>query len=346
MATTNINVKIPYNPMTMLSEGNNEFTIVASVIARASGTPVHGNPITWTLLTPSSDHEYSFYRNVKGNTSTQQLEIRFPKVKNVLTSLMTSDESLVAQFVQFGSTTGIQSTNFTARRPTGMGLTLRGNGTSWTVSNAFGNGNLQINSVSSGRTAFDLGTTQTGFDSNSVSISYVGTNNYRIERLFSGIPGSAGLAFYMIDIATNTRVTTAPTSNDAVLISNTGQGVLPVGLGTWLIANNQLGNLILENNNFWCIGMYELWMKAAAISTTEIKVKWQAKSGVTQYKLLRSTAFTVDSNGDYVLTTPTTVYTGTDLSYVDTGLTADTMYYYQLTDQSDVEITQFNTKTK
>ncbi len=81
------------------------------------------------------------------------------------------------------------------------------------------------------------------------------------------------------------------------------------------------------------MGLFELWMKASPLSSTEMKVKWQSKSGVTQYKLNRSTAFTVDVNGNYVLTAPTQVYIGTDLSFIDTGLTANTMYYYQLTNE-------------
>lgn len=343
--TTDLNIKIPTNPMTMLAQGDNEFTIMASVIARAQGTFTHGQPIVWNILTNADSHGSSFYRSVKGDVSTQLLNIRYPTVKSVISSVMNSDETLVTQLIQFGCTTGVQSTNFRARRPTNMGLLLRGNGTNWDVSNSFGNINLQVNSVSSGRTAFDLGAFQTGFDSNSVNINYVGVNNYRIERIFSGIPGTAGLAFFMVNIATNTRVTTAPTSSDAVTLTNTGQGLLNVGLGTYFISNQQFGNGILNNENFWCIGLFELWMKAAPLSATEIRVKWQSKSGVTQYKLRRSTAFTVDVNGDYVLTTPTEVYTGTALSFVDTGLNSNTMYYYQLLDQTDTEITQFNTKT-
>lgn len=331
-------------PMAMLSEGNNDFVIMASVIASAGGTLTHGQPIVWEILKPNTDHEYSFYRGIKGLPSTA-LEIRYPKVKNVISSIMTGDEELRKFGVHFGSTTGIQTTTFIASRLIPQGFQLRGNSTNWTASGIF-NAAYSLNTISSGLTTLNLQSTTTGFDPTIPIITYTGRNNYRIERVYSGLGGTAGFGFYLVNIDTNSRITTAPTVDDYVHISNWGIGQLQVNLLNYIISLPSTGNGFLFNNNFWTIGMFELWMKSFPISSTEMKIIWQPKSGVTTYKLRRSTAYTADVNGDYVLTTPTEIYTGTALEFIDTGLTANTMYYYQLLDQTDTEITQFNSKTK
>lgn len=340
---------IPNMPIAMLAEGNNDFVCMASIIGRPSGTPINGQPITWEILANNSDHGSSLIRSVLGDTSTQFLKFRYPTVKKVLSFLVTGDESFATQGVLFGSSVGTNVAQTKGSRVTESGFKMQGNGTSWSITPSSAGASLTINAFSAGLTSFNIASNIVNFDSNKVQISYVGEGNYRVKRKWSGIAGTAGVAFYLVDNVTNTVLTTAPTSTDYIIISSCGVNQQTLPLGTWgNPANPQNTNIFMAGGqfNFWCIGMFELWLKCMPLSTTSILAKWQAKTGVTSYILKRSTAFTVDVNGDYVLTTPVTIYTGTDLEFVDTGLTGNTMYYYQLLNQSSVEISQFNTKTR
>ena len=345
---TEINIKIPTNPMTMLAEGSNEFVSLASIIVRPTGVVSNGAPITWAILNNANNHGSTLFRSAIGQ-ATQALRFKYPEVKTIISTIVTGDESYQKQLVSFGASVGTSFADVFATRPVAQGIRLTGNGTNFTQ---LGSTALTVNAISAaGLISFNLNASSTGYDFNAVVFQYVGANNYRVRRKLTGVPGTAGLGIELIDIETNTVVTTAPTSDDVIMIGNFGNDTAQLNLNTWgnpaSLVSQQKTNVFMSatGHNLWCIGLFELWMKAAPISTTEIKVKWQSKSGVTNYKLLRSTAFTVDANGDYVLTAPTEIYSGTDLSFVDTGLTTDTMYYYQLLDQTDAEITQFNTKT-
>ena len=62
-------------------------------------------------------------------------------------------------------------------------------------------------------------------------------------------------------------------------------------------------------------------LSIAAAGTTSVKASWSAVTGATGYQLYRSTSAT----GTY-----TRVYSGTARGYTNTGLTADTTYYYKV----------------
>jgi len=333
--------KIPFNPMTMLAQGDNEFTCMASIIARPSGTGVNNDPIIWSIIS-DGDHDYGFMRSLIATTSGN-LQVKYPEVKKILFGSASPDETIVVHGAQFGCSISKTACSVTSYRQIMQGFRLVGNGTNtWTKSGTF-SGNATVANIDvTGLTLITPLISTNPVEGTGVSVDYVGKNNYRIERNLAG----GQTSFYLIDNATNTRVTTNPTSNDGVIVSNYGIMSYIVNLEKWKIG--AVGNQFLNSAvaNIWIQGCFELWMKVFTISTTELLAKWQSKSGVTSYTLKRSTAYTVDVNGNYVLTSPTTVYTGTDLQYLDSGLTTNTMYYYQLLDQSGIEITQFNTKTK
>lgn len=332
-------------PMAMLSEGDNDFVVVASIIARPTGSITNGVPIVWSILDDET-HTPSFYRQVFGDPSTQELRVRFPKVKKVLSWWMMGDEDFVKRSVQFGARVGLVDAQIVVGYKIPCAGRLNGNGTSWTITGTE-SANIVLNSFSGGTTFLNYSANIQDFNAQSVVVAYHGTNNYRVVRVFAGL-GSSPIAFKLVDNTTNATITTAPTSSDIVLISNVGLYFRKVQMYTWATTDQNTTNSWMGGGfaNFWSGGSFEVWMKSFPISDTEMKIIWQSKSGVTTYKLRRSTAFTVDVNGDYVLTSPVEIYSGTGLEFIDTGLTSDTMYYYQLLDQSDVEITQFNSKTK
>jgi len=340
----------PFVPMSMMAQGDNEFACFASVIVRPTGAVSNGAPITWEKLTNADNHGSSFIRSAIGQSGSG-LRYGYPQVKSVLSLVTGVDELFAKNGCITGPSAGVSYADMRVYRPTASGVTMRGNGTTWTFTTSpSGFSPLSLYAApTSGKVDFNFATGYNNVSIESMGMTYVGTNNYRIERIFSALFGNAGIGFYLVDIATNTRVTTPPTSADVVTITSPNILNLEVNMAIWGNPNaSQNTNLFMSATgfNFWCIGLFELYMKVLTVSDTELLAKWQSKSGVTSYTLKRSTAYTVDVNGNYILTTPTTVYTGTALEFADTALTPDTMYYYQLLDQTATEITQFNTKTK
>tara|TARA_R110000765_G_scaffold93781_2_gene176743 strand:- start:12288 stop:13400 length:1113 start_codon:yes stop_codon:yes gene_type:complete len=337
----------PVNPVAMIKDGDNEFVVMATAIPsiNLSTTPTHGSNIVWDILDITSDHSSSFYTSLE-TTVGQKLRLNYPTVKEVLFHNTGCDERLSLYGVIPGQSVGTSFLEINASRDAGRtGFQLAGNGTNWT---ATGDGAFELYdlaSLNSGVTAFNIKANTQSFDGKSVQIQYVGTNNYRIRRITSGIPGSAGMAFIMVDIATNLDVTTAPAVGDLVVLTGfatTRQAIRldvwiqPTGASSAMTSSNGFMNSV--NTNFWCFGVYELWMKVLNVSSTENLVKWQAKSGVTTYNLYRDTLED--------LSTKTLIYSGTLLEFIDSGLITGTKYYYELEDQTNTEITRFNTKTK
>lgn len=347
MATTTVNIKVPDNPLTMLTSSSNDFSIIATAAIRPTvSSQTSGEPITWEFIN-DANHDHSFFRGLtlSGNTG---VKVRYPSIKKVLALNATSDESFSNYGVHWGASVGLQEATIEPKQFVTYSGRWRGNGSGGFAARGFTSSDytLSFNS-STGLISVSDSSNIKCLNSEAITITYTGLNNYRIRRDYTSIPLNGGVVakFYLVDNSTNTVVTSNPTSDDSITLIG--------GSISYYVRTNIYSTFPISGNSFmfsgvfnaWVIGAFELWMKAAPISDTEIKVKWQEKSGVTEYRLNRATSFTIDANGDYVLTSPTQVYTGTDLSFIDTGLTSDTMYYYQLTDQTDTEITQFNTKT-
>jgi len=321
------------NAFSMAAAGDNEFIIIGSVIARPSGTGVSSDPVNWAMIS-DVDHDYSFITSLSTSVSGTLL-CQYPKVKRIFNFTATGDEGFIAAGTIFGSSVTNTQASISAYRPIMQGFRLLGNGTStWTKGGTFA-GNATVGAFDgAGQTIISPLVATNPVEGTGVSIDYVGQNNYRVERTLSG----GGTVFYLRDVLTNTRVTTPPTSTDAVIVSNYGVMSYRVNLDKWV--TTPIGNLFMNTPtiNVWIVGVFEVWLKVFSTSQTTQKAKWQSKSGVTTYKLYRDTA----SN----LATKVLIYSGTDLQFIDTGLVTNTMYYYELEDQTNTEISRFNSKTK
>jgi hypothetical protein len=132
-------------------------------------------------------------------------------------------------------------------------------------------------------------------------------------------------------------VTSAPTTSDEILISNAGELGMRVSAYLYNLSNTWFASSM----NFWVFGAYECWLVAAPVSTTSTQVRWQAKyPSATTYKIYRSTT----KHG-----TRTLIHTGTEGTYVDSGLAPSTLYYYHLVavvGGIDTYVTYFTTNTK
>lgn len=310
------------------------FYVLAAGIARTDNTYSPGNPITWVIIDPVTNHASSFYDSIIGSGSG--ITYRYPNVKNVLNTTITGDEVFATNMVSLGTSSALTSFGSPVIRPAVLNIRLTGNGTStWSSANGLGlTARWSISGFSSGGTSFNIDGPATTIDYDGINIQYIGTNNYRIRRSYSGL-GSYNVRFYLIDEFGN-DVTSNPTSADEVIISAGAMAPVGTNMGTWEASNQFIDGFA----NFWAIGLYECWLVASPLSSTSTLVRWQnIYPSATNYKIYRATS---------LYGSRTLIHAGTDASYTDTGLSAGTHYWYFMiatVGGVDTEITYFHTAT-
>lgn len=328
------------NPGVYFSPGQNAnagFIVFATAIARPTNSFVNGNPILWEIINYTSDHNSSFFDSAYGNTSNGRLFLRTPKVKYVMLGMVNPDEVFALQNCIAGPSVGVTDLQFPVHRSMQLGFKLTGNGAgTWTVASSFPSLITQSTyNTSTGFTGFNLGASW-GIDYNSPNIQYIGTHNFRIRRQYSAL-GIYNVGFIIVD-EFNNPVTDAPSTSDEIVITNGGTHTIQVSMGTWL---NNINNFMNTASNWWVYGVFECWLVAAPVSTTSIQVRWQTNyPSATTYKISRS------STGLYG--TFTLIHTGTEGTYIDAGLTANTRYTYKMVAVVagvDTDVTTFTTNT-
>lgn len=317
------------------------FVVFASCIVFPTDTFIHGQPVTWGILDHSTNHNSSFYDSVYGNTGNQRLAIRYPTVKNVLYSVLNPDEVLSNNGIFAGPTVGVNLLEAPVYRMRSVGMRLTGDGSgNWTLQGnpAFGTYSqftVSAFSTGDGGTSFDVGSW--GYDPDQTQIQYIGPNNYGIKRVYSGL-GTFTIRFIIINRATGLALTTNPTTSDEIVISNAGMQSIQIQMATWGNFNNYF---LTGLANFWVSGAFECWLVAAPITTSTIQVRWQPTyPSATNYKIYRATS---------LYGTRTLVHTGVDGSFIDTGLSSGTLYWYFMVatiSGVDTDITYFRTSTK
>lgn len=321
------NINFSQNSTTL----DTEFLVYISGIARTSNPYVLNDTMDWYFLGAESNHDYIFFDTIYP-TNQGQLVIGYPTVRRVLATHVTVDETFSGQGVSVGQSTGLSTMTLVASYSANGNVSLVGDGAGgWTQSPA---SVISNNGYSSG-TNYSLTSynkTSTTFAHN---INYVGTNNYRIRRKFSGL-GIYNYNFVMVDNSTNADVVSNST-DDRVLINGwTTRAAL--GMFRWKPENEFVDGFA----NYWISGLMEAWMVARPVSTSSIKVRWQPEwPSSTTYKIYR------DTNSDF--STETLIHTGTSGEYSDNGLSPNTLYFYRLVgvvSGLDVDITKFATTTE
>jgi hypothetical protein len=311
------------------------FVVFAAGIAKTSNSYSQGNPITWDFLDHITAHNSSFYDSVTGSGSG--IGVRFPTVKNVLNTTITPDETFATNMIFTGTSTGITGLAGPVIRPAVLNIRLTGNSTSsWSTSNGLGLlSRWSLSSFSSGGTSFNIVGPATTIDYDGINIQYIGTNNYHIRRVYSGL-GIYNVRFYLVDEFGN-DVTDNPTSSDEVVISAGAMAPVITDMGTWQPDNQFMDGFA----NFWIFGAYECWLVAAPTSSSSINVRWQTTyPSATNYKIYRATS---------LYGARTLVHTGTEGAFTDSGLSPGTLYWYFMVaviGGVDTEITYFRTSTK
>lgn len=317
------------------------FVVLASVIAYPTNSFSHGSPVTWGILDQTTGHNSSFIDSAYGNTSNQRLALRYPTVKNVLNHTITPDESFAAQSLTVGATVGFALSESAVSRGRSIGIRLTGNGAgTWTKSSGFGLGgafDVTTYNTGDGGTSFNVAAASVwGVDYDGLNIQYIGPNNYHIKRVYSGL-GAYNVRFILLDEFGN-FVSTNPTTSDEIIISNAGMQNISVGMATWAAGNN---DFMAESFNWWVFATFECWLVAAPVSISSVQVRWQpVYPSATNYKIYRATS---------LYGARTLVHTGTDGSFIDSGLGSGTLYWYfmiAVIGGIDTEITYFRTSTK
>ena len=312
-----------------------EFLVQLSGIASVINSYVQNDTIEWEFLDAPSGHDRIFVDTIYGHPTSGRLIVGYPRVRRVLYAHVSPDESMSSHNVTSGPSVGFQEMEIAVSSDAAFGTRITGNGTGWTQTNITGGNILSITNYSTG-SSFNFSSTAAYSrpDYNATQITYVGNNPYRIRRVYSGL-GSYNARFIMVDTLNNDVATNS--SDDHIIIS--GGSIMHLALN--MFRYNQNTSFMGTFSNFWISGLMEAWMVARPISTTSIKVRWQPEwPSATTYKIYR------DTNSDF--STETLIHTGTTGEFNDTGLTANTLYYYKLVAVvgSDVEITTFATSTE
>jgi len=316
------------------------FVVFASAIVYPTNSFSHGTPITWGILDNATGHNSSFIDSAYGNAGNQRLALRYPLVKNVLNHTITPDESFAGQSLTIGATVGTNLSESPVYRGRSIGVRLTGNGSgTWTKSSSYAATFFDVTTFNTGDggTSFNVSSPSVwGTDYDGLNIQYIGPNNYHIKRVYSGL-GAYNVRFVLLDEFGN-FVNTNPTTTDEIVITNAGMQNVQVGMATYIAGNN---DFFASNFNWWVFATFECWMVAAPVSTTSIQVRWQPTiPSATNYKIYRATS---------LYGARTLVHTGTDGSFVDSGLSSGTLYWYfmiAVIAGVDTEITYFTTNTK
>ncbi len=316
------------------------FVVFASAIVYPNNSWSNGVPINWQILDYTTAHNSSFFDSAGYNSGSQRLKVFFPTVKNVINTTITPDETISSRCIVTGSTTALDNFEAPLYSMSSLGARLTGNGTTtWTKNSGTCPSCFSVDSYNTGNglTRFDVLTAAGAFnyDPDGIGLQYIGTSGYTIRRQYSAL-GAYTVGFILQDAFGN-AVTAAPTSNDEILISNSGNYGKQINAYAFDASNTWF----TTSCNFWTFGVYECWLVAAPTSTTSTLVRWQITyPSATNYKIYRSTT----KHGARTL-----IHTGTEGSYVDSGLSSATLYYYHLVaviGGVDTYITYFTTNTK
>lgn len=306
-------------------------------IARGAVVPKDtiGGTFNWSIL-DDTDHTPALYDSV--STTAAELIIHYPKVKEVSTHITIIDDGLSKAGVFTGASTGLSASNLLFFKNTVRGYYMQGNGTSGY--NYIGNyASLVTNAYDSSTGVFTI-TLGANFITNSsihaINVQYAGQNNYIPRLQMTGLAAKQ-IKFSLINPMTNLPVKGAAASTEYISIG------LPACMGAISpgIPTVEAMETFITGSAVVFLGVFELWIIADQKSTTENIVRWQAYPSATQYKIYRST--------DKYFTSPTLIYTGSNLTYTDASATTGTTYWYRFTATvggSDTNVSYFKIKTK
>ncbi len=337
--------KIFYPPGSDPNPVNNDFIVggfgtVVNECAEGAclpSGPTNGTPIQWKFLDAVGHNCGNALLDSIYGAAGEGIKILFPPVKRVIEWNFQNDETLGPLITNWGTQIHADGALvLECHQPTGISAKFQ-------ATTADG-GNFVVGT--SGGDAFELGTAHSfwasysimGFNVSSnalisagqvtvgngydrVTVTYNGPQNYHAV-LAAGFD-EFNRCFYLVRNSDNTQVLKGDLlATDQVIISTPFIRSLNIAVD----ANWADENKFLENMSSVSVSMQaEAWIVGyPTVTSGSILVNWQTYSGATSYKIYRATrrGFTGGS--------PTLVHSANDLSFVDTGRTPGTIYYYRM----------------
>jgi hypothetical protein len=234
--------------------------ITLSCILKCTDNAEPSTPFTWSILNDGK-HEPLFFTGIKANAAGQ-LELTYPAVSEVMGFTIVPDETLSAQGIYVGASVGLDIAIIDVYKNTGVyGGYMTGDGTTgYTKAGDLPSFNLNI--VSAGEFLFNPPKTSGTTDASNLSelwkhatVNYVGPNNYRVQRLFTGL-GSYAFRYQIIDNVTGQPITTTST-DDVIEITSAVPKIVRLNMNV-NDANGWPGSIIKNTGNFWVTGLYRI----------------------------------------------------------------------------------------
>lgn len=224
-------------------------------VIRGNASGGSGSTISWSFLT-TGGHNKLYFTSVAG-VSTGAIRVSYPTVSKIISFNVTPDETLASLGLVCGAGVDFSSADIFCYLPNTQAGFLRGNSTTYLLNNLSG-WDITYNSVS-GLISINppLVTTYPYYTNelNGLSVSYVGTNNYRMQRVLSGL-GSYNSGYQVVDIATNTVVTGNPTTADIINIM--GSTKMSLISGFQVAGNLQQSKVWTASSNLWISALVEV----------------------------------------------------------------------------------------
>jgi len=187
-------------------------------VIRADATGGAASLISWSFL-DDADHTKTYFTQVQGKSSGNTIHLSFPDAGKLLSFVAVPDETLAGRGTFIGSSVADTAADIYVYQQIISSGYLQGNGTGWDKNGSIQNWTVNYNSGTGTISLLPPANIyySTTEDPQSIGAAYVGSNNYRIRRMLSGL-GSDIAGWRVVDIMSNTDVTGAPTTSDIVEI--------------------------------------------------------------------------------------------------------------------------------
>ncbi len=294
-------------------------------------------PIQWFPAGPNRNVSNTFFESIT-TENPEGLSINFPLVKSYVSMNFTPDEACSPALAFFGlHALSYEKMVLTIYQIDPIVCYLQGTAGNWTIpgdnsgANQFDFGLNYTSWIDNDILGFSVSLTTSGFYGSQANINYdaclvqyEGPNNW--TAVGSGAWGPYYKTVYLRDNATGALVPkTSITSSDRIKIVTNLTRRRTVNFTTWVPENYWLSGFSSTSLD----AVFEAYIVAKRINDSEVIIRWQPYAGSTTHRIYRDS---------------TLIYEGTDFSFVDTGLSLNTLYEYKmytLSGETESYITKF-----